>query len=180
MVPTIQYYFTSLAWPDRFFSCIGWGNSLVGGEKSPHPIYGKKAVWPCFPHPIHGKTRSGHARLLSYCMYSDIMFFIKSYKQQSSHFNITEYVQFSSSNTHFGLSKKMIHHRCSSSIAWNFYFHRLSRIWNSLPKIDLSLSTNTIKHKLYNFLWDHFKQHYLCPCCHCSTVSPSPIYEVLL
>ena len=120
---------------------------------------------------------------------NDIMFFIKSYKQQSSHFNITEYVQFSSSNMHFGSSEKMIHHRCSSNIAWNFYFHRLPHIWNSLPKMDLSLSTNTIKHKLYNLMWDHFIQqfndsndhslHYFYPCCHCSTASPSPIYEVL-
>ena len=37
---------------------------------------------------------------------NDVMFFIKSYKQQSSHFSITEYVQFSSSNTHFGYLKK--------------------------------------------------------------------------
>ena len=113
---------------------------------------------------------------------NDIMFFIKSYKQQSSHFNVTEYVQFISSNTRFGLSEKMIHHRCSSNIV-----HRLPCIWNSLPKMDLSLSTNTIKH---NFMWDHFIQqfndsnvhslHHLCPCCHCSTASPSPIYEVLL
>ena len=36
---------------------------------------------------------------------NDIMFFIKSYKQQSSHFNITEYVQFSTSNTRFGASE---------------------------------------------------------------------------
>ena len=121
---------------------------------------------------------------------NDIMFFIKSYKQQSSHFNITEYVQFSTSNTRFGASEKMVHHRCSSNTAQNFYFYRLPRLWNSLPKIDLSLSTNIIKHKLYNYMWDHFMQqfndtnihtfHYLCPCCHCSTASPSPIYAVLL
>ena len=37
---------------------------------------------------------------------NDIMFFIKSYKQQLSHFNITEYVQFSTSNTRFGASEK--------------------------------------------------------------------------
>ena len=59
----------------------------------------------------------------------------------------------------------------------------------SLPKTDLSLSTNIIKHKLYNFMWDHFIQqfndsnvhtfHYLCPYCHCSTLSPSPLYAVL-
>ena len=54
---------------------------------------------------------------------NDITFFIKSYKQQSSHFNITEYVQFSTSNTRFGASEKMVHHRCSSNTAQNFYFY---------------------------------------------------------
>ena len=83
---------------------------------------------------------------------NDIMFFIKSYKQQSSHFNITEYVQFSTSNTRFGASEKMVHHRCSCNTAQNFYFYRLLPLWNSLPKIDLSLSTNIIKHKLYNYV----------------------------
>ena len=72
---------------------------------------------------------------------NDIMFFIKSYKQQSSHFNnVTEYVQFSTSNTRFGASEKMVHHRCSSNTAQNFYFYRLPRLWNSLPKIELSLN----------------------------------------
>ena len=85
---------------------------------------------------------------------------------------------------------KMVPHRCSSNTAQNFYFYRLPRLWNSLPKIDLSLSTNIIKHKLYNYMWDHFMRqfndtnihtfHYLCPCCHCLTASPSPIYAVLL
>ena len=53
---------------------------------------------------------------------NDTMFFIKSYKQQSSHFNITEYVQFSTSNTRFGASEKMVHRRCSSNTAQNFTF----------------------------------------------------------
>jgi len=52
---------------------------------------------------------------------NNIMFFIKSYKERSPHFNITEYIQFSTTNTQFGASEKMIHHRCSSSIAQNFY-----------------------------------------------------------
>ena len=113
---------------------------------------------------------------------NDIMFFIKSHKQQSSHFNITEYAQFSTSNTQFGASEKMFHHRCSSSIAQNFYFHHLPCLWNSLPKIDLSLSTNIIKYKLYNcsnLMTNAHTFHHLCPCCHCSTASTSPIYAVL-
>ena len=38
------------------------------------------------------------------------MFFIKSHKQQKSHFSITKYVQFSTCNTRFGASENMIHH----------------------------------------------------------------------
>ena len=121
---------------------------------------------------------------------NDIMFFIKSYKQQSSHsklLNMSSLVPLKHDLVHL---KKMVHHRCSSNSAQNFYFYRLPRLWYSLPKIDLSLSTNIIKRKVYNYMWDHLMRqfndtnvhtfHYLCPCCHCSTASPSPIYAVLL
>ena len=64
---------------------------------------------------------------------NDIMFFIKSYKQQSSHFNITEYVQFSITNTQFGASEKMVHHRYSSNTAQNFYFYHLELITKNRP-----------------------------------------------
>ena len=56
--------------------------------------------------------------------------------------------------------KKMVHHRCSSNTAQNFYFYCIPRLWNSLLKIDLSLSTNIIKHKLYNYMWDHFMRQF--------------------
>ena len=36
------------------------------------------------------------------------------------------------------------------------YFCRLPRLWNSLPSVDISLSTNTIKQKVHKFLWKHF------------------------
>ena len=38
----------------------------------------------------------------------------------------------------------------------NSYFCRLPRLWNSLPSINLSSPTNTIKHKLLHYLWDLF------------------------
>jgi len=37
-----------------------------------------------------------------------------------------------------------------------FYFHCLPRLWNSFPKIDLSLPIQAIKHKLNNYMWEHF------------------------
>ena len=63
---------------------------------------------------------------------NDILFFIKSYKSPTSHFNINSYLQFSSSNTRFGSSAKLVHHRCSTNLTHHFYFHRIPRLWNSL------------------------------------------------
>jgi len=83
---------------------------------------------------------------------NDVIFFIKSHKQPSSHFNINDYINFSTSlsltSTRSGSSDKMVHYRCSSNFLQNFYFHRLPTLWNSLPRIDLSLSTSAIKDKL--------------------------------
>ena len=135
-------------------------------------------------NPTRSRLVSLHLLPLMYVYeLNDIMFFIKSIKLPSSHFNIKDYIKFSTSNTRFGSSDKMTHYRSSSSISQNFYFHRLPRLWNSLPHIDLSLPINTIKYKLHKFMWNHFTEqfddsnvhsfHYLCPCCHCST-TPQP------
>ena len=43
---------------------------------------------------------------------NDIIFFIKSHKQPSSHFNINEYIKFSTPSTRSDSSDKMVHHRC--------------------------------------------------------------------
>ena len=55
-----------------------------------------------------------------------------------------------------------------------FYFNRVVRIWNSLPIINLSLSSSTIKKLIKNFLWQHFlstfNPHNTCSwffCCTC-------------
>ena len=60
----------------------------------------------------------------------------------------------------------------------HFFFKRLPRLWNSLPTIDLSWSTTTIKHKLSQYFWNHFTVHFnpdnpctyhhLCPCSRCA------------
>ena len=56
----------------------------------------------------------------------------------------------------------------------NFYFNRLPRLWNSLPPIDLTLSSSTIKSKIIKYFWHHFNSHFrsdnpcsfhfFCPC----------------
>ena len=40
--------------------------------------------------------------------------------------------------------------------ARHFYFNRMPSLWNSLPTIDLDLSTGSIKLRVQRFLWDHF------------------------
>ena len=83
---------------------------------------------------------------------NDIMFFIKSYKSSSpTHFNIHDYIEIRNSNTRSSTFTKMTHQRSSSNIFHNSYFCRLPRLWNSLPPIDLSSPTNTIKYKLLHF-----------------------------
>jgi len=71
----------------------------------------------------------------------------------------------------------------------NFYFHHLSRLWNSFPNIDLSLLIQVIEQNLYNFNWELFLNsfvntnvhsfHYKCPCSHCVTASMAPLYRDL-
>ena len=59
-------------------------------------------------------------------------------------------------------------------------FNRISRLWNSLPYIDLNLPFSVIKANVYDYFWNHFIQyfdstnvhlyHFVCPCNQCSHV----------
>ena len=64
---------------------------------------------------------------------SDIIFFVKN---KSSHFMISNFVSFSSSNTRQEIFLKLRHSKATSSTARHSYFNRLPRLWNSLPCID--------------------------------------------
>ena len=109
--------------------------------------------------------------------YHDLIFFISSFKHRSMHFNITDYLKFSSSNTRSSTYSKLCHVYSSSNKLRNFYFTRLPRIWNSLPVIDLNLSMRTIKQLIKSALWNHFitnfnaddpcTYHFCCPCRNC-------------
>ena len=111
---------------------------------------------------------------------TDILFFVKSIKFPSPAFNILNYVTFNTSSTRSGSFNKLIHNFASTSYARQFYFNRISRLWNSLPFIDLSLPFNVIKSNLYGYLWNHFihdfdpddvhHYHYVCPCNQCSHI----------
>ena len=89
------------------------------------------------------------------CLYNDILFFIKSLKSPTPAFNIHDYVTFNISTTRSGSFNKLIHNFASTNHTRHFYFNRITRLWNSLPVIDLNLSTSTIKSKLYHYFWTH-------------------------
>ncbi|MCY3929513.1 MAG: reverse transcriptase family protein [Acidobacteria bacterium] len=126
------------------------------------------------------KTRLTHLRLLP-LMYifeiSDILFFIKNLKNPTKNFNINTYISFSTSNTR-ACGIKLRHNISSTNKERHFYFNRISRLWNSIPIIDLNLSISTIKSRIKSYFWEHFianfhpddphKLHYLCPCGSCT------------
>ena len=107
--------------------------------------------------------------------YLDLTFIIKCLKDLSDHFNIFQYIQFVSNNTRASSACKLkcTFPRSSLNSIHFFYFNRVVRIWNSLPIINLSLSS-TIKKLIKNFIWPHFlstfNPHNTCSwffCCPC-------------
>ena len=104
---------------------------------------------------------------------------IKSYKSPTSHFNIKNYLQFSSSNTRFGSSAKLVHHRCSTNLTHHFYFHRIPCLWNSLPTVVLTAQITSFKHKLYICMWNHFIQEFNDNDVHIPSTTSVPVASVL-
>ena len=111
---------------------------------------------------------------------NDIMFFVSSVKNPSPHFNILNYFTFChhSISTRSATKSKLQLSFSSSSLVHHSFFHRLPRLWNSLPEIDLSRSIVSIKQFVTERLIDHFNDHFnpddpctyhfLCPCYRCS------------
>ena len=120
------------------------------------------------PHLIKDIIRHTHT-------HTHILFFVKSFKYPDPSFQISNFVSFSSASTRSGSAVKLIHKHSRTSLAHHSYFHRLVRIWNSLPPIDLSLSFLIIKTQLIKILWCNFLSyfhpshpcsfHVICPCC---------------
>ena len=114
---------------------------------------------------------------------SDILFFIKSIKQPSNHFNIFHYVSFSSSNTRSSSKNKLRTYVINILQTTNNTTHILQdlipRLWNYLPPVDLDQPFITIKTQIYDHLLNHFKSnfnqldpctfHYRCTCSNCYT-----------
>jgi len=71
---------------------------------------------------------------------------------------------------------KLVHPRTTSALYHHFY---LSRLWNCLPVINLTLPAYIIKQKIKSYLSEHFNSYFhpdqilcsfqlLCPCYRCS------------
>ena len=88
---------------------------------------------------------------------NDIMFFIKNLKTRHDGFDIKSYISFVTGNTRLATSNKLQHNRSTDMMANNFYFNRLSRLWNALPIIDINLHPDNIKQKLLHYFWNHFE-----------------------
>ena len=111
---------------------------------------------------------------------NDILFFVASIKNPTKSFDISEYVTFCSGSTRSSVSFKLVHSFSRNNKIKHFYFHRLPRLWNSLPTIDINQSVRLIKRKLQSFLWNHFIDHFdpnnpcsfhfICPCAKCSVI----------
>ena len=109
---------------------------------------------------------------------NDLMFFVKSLKAPTDHFNIYQHVHFTKNSTRSGAYSKLVHRKTASSTHQHFYFNRIVRLWNHMPTVDLSVSTDLIKTQLTAFLRNRFistfnsdhlcSYHVICPCYRCS------------
>ena len=129
------------------------------------------------------KTRLTRLQLLP-IMYileiADILFLIKNLKNPTDSFNINNYISFSTSSTR-SCGMKLRHNVSFTNKNRHFYFNRISRLWNSIPIVDLNLSLNTIKYRIKSYFWSHFttnfhpddphKLHFLCPCSSCTPIN---------
>ena len=80
---------------------------------------------------------------------NDLLFFTESLKSPSPHSDINQYIQFSNHSTRATSAHKLTHSFSFTSRAHQHsFFSMIIRLWNSVPVIDLSLPTDTIKKHL--------------------------------
>ncbi len=109
----------------------------------------------------------------------DLVFMVKCLKDPRDTINIFRHISYVNSSTRGSSAGKLTHRYTRLSSTRHFYFHRVVKLWNSIPHelLDLQLTTSTIKSRLRLYFWDHFKQnfnpdnlctfHFVCPCHMC-------------
>ena len=108
---------------------------------------------------------------------NDLIFFVKSLKAPTDHFDIRRHIQFVRNPTRSGTSSKLVHVKALHSSHHYFNFDRIVRLWNHLPEIDTFLSIHTNKIQITAYLWNQFitsfnsdslsSFHIICPCYSC-------------
>ena len=144
---------------------------------------------------LNDYTSSYCARLLKLSMLpvmyifelNDLLFFIKSIKNPSPHFDITKWIHLSSGVTRSSSHLKLAHKYIKYNSSRHFYFNRLPHLWNSFPPINLEFSTATLKHQLINTFWSIFSSnfdnnnyctyHVMCPCASCNLTPTTPLFN---
>ena len=111
---------------------------------------------------------------------ADIMLLVTLLKYPDNRLNILEHISFSSTKTRSSTHLKLKQHRSRTNLSRHFYFSRICRLWNALPPIDLTLSTDNIRRAVKRFLWSNFIDkfncdilctfHFVCPCTKCSSM----------
>ncbi len=105
------------------------------------------------------KSRLENLYLVPLMYYFELIitiFQVNSLKNPSHrHFNVLNFVKIQDSNTRTSDKLSVKHTRSATKFDQQFYFNRIPRLWNKLPLVDLSLSSNTIKQNLFQFLWYH-------------------------
>ena len=111
-------------------------------------------VW--HPHLMKGITRIEQlqCRATKYILQD-----INSIKNPTSSFNINSCVSFSISGTRSS-GLKLRHSTPFTNKQHYCYFNCICRLWNSLPIINMNLSTFTIKNQIKSFFWKHFTANF--------------------
>ena len=112
---------------------------------------------------------------------------LRKFLRTSPHFDIRDFITFSTQSTISASFLKLVHLRSQISDVYHFYFACLVRFWNSLPAIDITLPDHTIKRKITICAWVNFRAnfesslpcsfHLLCPCNRCSKLPGNPSFK---
>ena len=94
--------------------------------------------------------------------FKDILFFVSCYKSPTHYFPSLQPFSFCSSKTRLVITSKLNLNSFSSFAECNSFACtcHAPHLWNSLPTIDLTLSTHSIKALLKKHLWNHFINHF--------------------
>ena len=103
--------------------------------------------------------RVGLLPLASWLELNDVMFIIRCFKSPSDNFNIRDFVAFST-GCRSSSAGHLQHKPSRISDTRHFYMTRISRLWNALSPIDLTLSIPALRSLLYQRLWDNFSENF--------------------